>query len=65
MIRFRITQVFMIILVLTIFCSMIVGICWLFDSKPINLYIVWRFLIGCLTGSFLVQLLFGTTITFK
>jgi len=52
-------------LVLTIFCTMIVGIAWVFDSAPNNLYTVWEFLGSCLAVSFLFHLLFGAKITFK
>lgn len=65
MIRYRITQIFSMFLVLTVFCTMILGISWLFDSEPDNLYTVWKFLGSCLAVSFLFQLLFGVKITFK
>lgn len=61
----RITQIFMTLVILTLFCSIIVGIAWLFDSKPNNLYIVWEFLGSCLAVSSLFQLLFGAKINFK
>ena len=65
MIKFRITQIFAILLVITSFVTFIVSIAWLFDATPINLIRVWKFLGSCLAVSFLLQLLFGAPITFK
>ena len=65
MIRLRITQVFTILLIITLFTTFIVGIAWLFDATPNNLIRVWKFLGCCLAVSFLFQLLFGAPITFK
>lgn len=63
--KILITKVFGFILVMTLFVTMIVGISWLFDYKPNNLYMVWKFLYNSLLISFLFQLLFGEKITFK
>lgn len=65
MIKFRITQIFLIILTITIFCSLIVGIAWLFNSQPANLYYVWKKLGFLLALAFVFQLLFGAKIEFK
>ncbi len=65
MIRLRITQIFMLFLMLTLLTTFIVGIAWLFDSTPNNLIAVWKFLGGCLAVSFLFQLLFGAKINWK
>lgn len=65
MIRSRITQIFGILFALTFFITIIVGIAYLFDSKPVNLHKVWKFLGSCLAVSFLFQLLFGAKITWK
>lgn len=53
------------LLVLTLLTSFIVGIAWLFDSEPTNLYLVWKFLGSSLAVSFLFQLLFGAKIEWK
>lgn len=65
MIKLRVTQIFMVILMLALFCTMIVGIAWLFDKKPENLYTVWKYLGGATLIAFLIQLLFGAKIEFK
>lgn len=61
MIRLRITQIF----ALTFMTTFVVGIAYLFDSYPTNLYKVWKFLGSYLAVSFLFQLLFGAKITWK
>lgn len=65
MIRLRITQIFAVFFTLTFFTTIIVGIAYLFDSEPKNLYRFWKFLGNCLVVSFLFQLLFGVKITWK
>jgi hypothetical protein len=55
MIRYRISQVFSVVLILTILATLIVGVAWLFDSYPANLLAV----------SLLFQILFGAEIKFK
>jgi hypothetical protein len=60
-----ITGVFFILLWATLVVTMFVGIAWLFDCKPNNLYLVWRFLGSCLLVSFLFQLLFGAKIELR
>lgn len=63
--RTIITKIFAMLLVLTLLTSFIVGIAWLFDSEPTNLYLVWKFLGSSLAVSFLFQLLFGAKIEWK
>jgi len=65
MIRYRITQIFAMLLVITLFTTIIVGIAWLFNAQPENLYKIWKFLGGCLAIAFVFQLLFGVKIDFK
>lgn len=63
--KHKITQLFVLLLVLWLFCSMIVGIAWLFDCEPKNLYFVWEKISIILSVSFLFNLLFGVPIKFK
>jgi len=65
MIKVRITQIFLMLFVITVFTTIIIGIAWLFDSHPKNLIRVWKIMIDALSISFLFQLLFGAKITFK
>ena len=60
-----ITGGFLLLLVLTLIVTVIVGVAWLFDYKPNNLYFVWSILYKSLTVSFLFHLLFGAEIKFK
>ena len=48
-----------IIITFFLLISIVVGVCWLFDSKPDNLYKVWEFLGCCYVVSLLFFLLFG------
>lgn len=65
MIKLRITQIFLMLFIITVFTTMIVGIAWLFDSQPKNLIRVWKMMLNALSIYFLFQLLFGAKITFK
>lgn len=60
--KFIITRIFLLSLVLTLICTFIVGIAWMFDYKPNNLYLIWKFLGSCLVVSALFQILFGAKI---
>ena len=57
-----INTVFEILITLSILITIVVGIAWLFDSKPDNLYSFWKFLGGCLVISLLFIILFGEKI---
>jgi len=57
--RTFITHIFEFLLALTLFITCIVGLVWLFDYKPNNLYLVWRYCYNSLAVSFLFYLLFG------
>lgn len=50
---------FEIIITFFLLISIVVGIAWLFDSKPDNLYSVWEFLGYCFVVSLLFFILFG------
>lgn len=65
MLKIRITQIFMTTLMLTLFCTMIVGAAWLFDYKPKNLYFLWKCLGGILAFILILQFLFGAKIELK
>jgi len=65
MIRLRITQIFMMLGMITFIITFIVGLAWLFDTTPDNLIKVWKFVGSCFAVSLLFQLLFGAPITFK
>ena len=54
-----ITVVFALLLSLTLVVTMLVGVAWLFDFKPNNLYLVWSVCYKSLTVSFLFFILFG------
>jgi hypothetical protein len=54
-----ITGVFKFILGVTVSITFIVGVVWLFDFKPKNLYLVWEVCYSSLAVSFLLFLLFG------
>lgn len=54
-----ITGVFAFLLVITGFFTLIVGIAWLFDFKPNNLYLVWSVCYKSLAVSSLFLILFG------
>lgn len=54
-----ITKTFWNFLAGTLFITLIVGIAWLFDSKPNNLYFVWHVGLKTTTVSFLFFILFG------
>ena len=54
-----ITRVFAFLIVITMFITLIVGVSWLFDYKPNNLYFVWSICYKSLAVSFLFYLLFG------
>jgi len=57
--RNYITGTFTFILILTSIITLLVGIAWLFDCKPNNLYLVWKYSYNSLTVSFLFYILFG------
>jgi len=57
--RDLITAIFSLLLILTFWLTVIVGIAWLFDYKPDNLYFVWGVCYKSLIVSFLFYLLFG------
>jgi len=57
--RVYITGIFNIAVILWILCSILVGIAWLFDSQPENLYWVWMKLCNIVAITFLFYLLFG------
>ena len=65
MIKLRITQIFLMLFMITVFTTMIVGIAWLFDSHPKNLIRVWKMMLTTLSISFIFQILFGAKITYK
>jgi len=65
MIRLRITQIFMMLGMITFIITVIVGLAWLFDATPVNLIKVWKFVGSCFAVSLLFQALFGAPITFK
>lgn len=54
-----ITHLFDFLLPLTALVTLIVFTCWLFDSKPNNLYFVWYLGLKATTASFLFFILFG------
>lgn len=54
-----ITKVFFSFLSGTLFLTLLVGICWLFDSKPNNLYFVWHVGLKITTVLLLFFILFG------
>jgi hypothetical protein len=54
-----ITAIFALILSVTLVVTFIVGLAWLFDFKPKNLYLVWEICYSSLAVSFLLFLLFG------
>ena len=54
-----INTAFEILITLSLLVTIVVGIAWLFDSKPDNLYSVWKFLGNCLIISLLFFILFG------
>ncbi len=60
-----ITEEFMFLLGVTSISTVLVGITWLFDYKPNNLYFVWSISYKSLAVSFLFHLLFGAEIKFK
>jgi len=57
--RTFITEVFYGVTSLWILCSLIIGIAWLFDSTPNNLYWVWIKLCNTVIIAFLFFILFG------
>jgi hypothetical protein len=60
--RHIITNVFNLLLALSIILTIIVFMTWLFDFKPTNLYFVWYMLLKSLTVSFLFLIIFGEKI---
>lgn len=54
-----ITGIFALLLTLTGLFTLLVGVLWLFDFKPNNLYLVWEVCYKSLAVSFLFYLLFG------
>lgn len=65
MIKLRITQIFLMLFVITVFTTIMVGLAWLFDATPKNSIRVWKMMLNALSISFIFQLLFGQKITFK
>jgi hypothetical protein len=57
--RHTITNIFNLLLALSIILTIIVFMTWLFDFKPTNLYFVWYTLLKSLTVSFLFLIIFG------
>jgi len=57
--RNLITFLFFTILSITLTVSMLVGVAWLIDLKPKNLYLVWEICYSSLAVSLLLFILFG------
>jgi len=54
-----ITVIFALLLVITFAVTTLVGVAWLFDFKPNNLYFIWSICYKSLAISFLFFILFG------
>ncbi len=54
-----INKVYILLCFICIVLTITVSICWLFDSKPINLYYIWGISCDSVIVSFLFYLLFG------
>jgi len=57
--RNSITGVFYVVVIAWVLCSLVVGVAWLVDSQPNNLYWVWMRLCNATAITFLLYLLFG------
>jgi hypothetical protein len=54
-----ITGIFALLLSITGFITLLVGILWLFNFTPSNLHLVWEVCYKSLAVSFLLYILFG------
>lgn len=57
--RESVNRIFKTLLTIFIVLSIIVGVAWLFDSEPSNLYTVWKISFEALMCSTLFLILFG------